>query len=59
MLTKKIVLGTAQFGLQYGIANRIGRIAKKEVFAILEFAHKEGIDTLDTAYSYGESIFQF
>ncbi len=55
MLTKKIALGTAQFGLQYGIANRIGKIAKKEVFAILEFAHKQGMDTLDTAYSYGES----
>lgn len=55
MLTKRIALGTAQFGLQYGIANRIGKLAKKEVFAILEFAHKEDINTLDTAYSYGES----
>jgi len=54
-LIKKIALGTVQFGLKYGIANKIGRPSKKEVFTILEFAYKHGINTLDTAYSYGKS----
>lgn len=55
MLTKKIALGTVQFGLNYGIANRAGRPTREEAFSILELACEEGIDTLDTAYSYGES----
>jgi len=55
ILIKKIALGTAQFGLKYGIANRIGKLSKEEVFTILEFAYRCGIGTLDTAYSYGES----
>ena len=55
MSIKKIALGTAQFGLKYGIANKRRKLAKKEVFSILEFAYNQGIDILDTAYSYGES----
>ena len=52
---KKIALGTAQFGMDYGINNKRGKIPKEEVFEILNEALKSGIDTLDTAYSYGES----
>lgn len=51
----KLALGTAQFGLDYGITNKRGKIPKKEVFKILEYALKKGIDTLDTAYNYGDS----
>lgn len=51
----KVALGTAQFGMNYGINNKRGKIPKKEVFEILTEALKSGIDTLDTAYSYGES----
>mgnify|MGYP000539449008 CR=1 FL=1 len=52
---KKIVLGTAQFGLDYGIANKRGKVPKKEVFDILDYAWDKGIRFLDTAYLYGES----
>ena len=52
---KKISLGTAQFGLDYGIANESGMIAKKEAFRILEYARESGINYLDTAYAYGDS----
>lgn len=55
MLTEKIALGTVQFGLDYGVANPTGKPTREEAFAILNLACKEGIDTLDTAYSYGES----
>lgn len=51
----KICLGTAQFGLDYGIANKKGKISKEEVFEILDYAYNKGIMTLDTAHSYGES----
>jgi aryl-alcohol dehydrogenase-like predicted oxidoreductase len=54
-LVNKLCLGTVQFGLDYGIANRRGKIPKEEIFEILEYARKVGIDILDTAYSYGES----
>ena len=51
----KIALGTVQFGLQYGISNNHGQVLKSEVKSILDFAHKNGITTLDTATSYGKS----
>lgn len=54
-LANKTCLGTAQFGSDYGIANKKGKISKEEVFRILEHAYNSGIDTIDTAYSYGES----
>jgi aryl-alcohol dehydrogenase-like predicted oxidoreductase len=54
-LENKICLGTAQFGLDYGISNKSGKVAKNEVFKILEYVCKEGIKSLDTAHSYGAS----
>lgn len=51
----RLVLGTAQFGMAYGISNKRGKVPKKEVFEILDYAGSKGIGTLDTAYSYGES----
>ena len=51
----KIVLGTAQFGMNYGIANKSGRVVQKEVSSILNFAWDNGIRYLDTAEGYGAS----
>lgn len=51
----KIALGTAQFGLDYGINNKRGKIPPMEVSDILNTARKYNIDTIDTAYGYGES----
>ena len=50
---KKIVLGTAQFGMKYGIANNTGKPTKRKVFEILEFAWEKGIKIFDTAPDYG------
>jgi aryl-alcohol dehydrogenase-like predicted oxidoreductase len=55
MSKNKLVLGTAQFGMDYGINNKRGKIPREEVFKILKVAFESGIDTLDTAYTYGES----
>ena len=50
----KLVLGTVQFGLQYGV-NSAGRPSQEAVISILEEAAKGGITTLDTSSAYGNS----
>ena len=52
----KLILGTAQFGLKYGITNYIGKPSKNQVFAILDTAGEQDIEYLDTADAYGNSI---
>lgn len=52
---QKLALGTVQFGLSYGVANKIGMTSAEEVGVILKFASEIGIDTLDTAVGYGHS----
>jgi len=55
MKKNKIALGTVQFGMNYGINNKRGKIPSHEVFEILTEALSSGIDTLDTASVYGNS----
>jgi len=55
MKENKLVLGTAQLGLDYGIANKEGRPSEKEAFKIMKSAVESGILYFDTAYSYGNS----
>lgn len=50
----KLVLGTVQFGLQYGV-NSAGRPNEEVVKGILAAAAKGGIGTLDTSSAYGNS----
>lgn len=50
-----LAIGTAQWGMQYGIANRSGKPGPAEIEAILRAARKLGIRTLDTARAYGSS----
>ncbi len=52
-INKKIVIGTAQFGMDYGIANVTGKPTKKEVFNILSFAWDKGVKRFDTSPGYG------
>jgi aryl-alcohol dehydrogenase-like predicted oxidoreductase len=54
-LLRKIGLGTVQWGMEYGIANRAGRPADTEVGRILARAQAAGIGLLDTAAAYGEA----
>ena len=51
----KLALGTAQFGLDYGIANESGKIKILDAKNILEFARVSKIDLIDTAIGYGDS----
>ncbi len=48
-------LGTAQFGMDYGISNRSGQNSLDEVRQILEEAQTLGINMLDTSPNYGNS----
>jgi len=52
-IAEKMVLGTAQFGMDYGIANVSGKPSKQEVFNILELAWERGVRRFDTAPGYG------
>lgn len=55
MKTNKLVLGTAQLGLNYGIANKSGKPAENKVFEIMKYAVENGMSYFDTAYNYGNS----
>lgn len=55
-MKSKIVLGTVQFGLDYGINNLIGRLSEEQVFGILDLALRFGIKELDTADGYGDAV---
>jgi len=54
-LQSKLALGTAQFGLNYGVSNQHGKVNHVEILTILNEARTTGIDVLDTAISYGDS----
>jgi len=49
----KLGIGTAQFGLNYGVSNKLGITPYNEVAEILDFAISEGCNTIDTAAAYG------
>ena len=51
----KLCLGTAQFGLPYGVTNNLGQVSEKEVARILLEANASDITFIDTAQSYGNS----
>jgi aryl-alcohol dehydrogenase-like predicted oxidoreductase len=54
-VTNKLILGTVQFGLNYGINNTQGKPKKDTVFEILSYAYENGIRNLDTAELYGNA----
>jgi len=51
----RIMLGTVQLGLDYGIANTQGRPDVKTATAIVETAWRHGIRHFDTGQAYGTS----
>ena len=55
MRSKKIILGTVQLGLNYGINNSLGKPSVESAFKILDAAYENGIQYLDTAEAYGNS----
>lgn len=53
-MTPQLCLGTAQFGLAYGITNAAGQVSESEVAQLLQDA-TSGIRWLDTAQAYGNA----
>lgn len=52
----KLVLGTVQLGMQYGINNNAGQPSNEEALEILHYAQQHGINILDTADAYGSAM---
>ena len=52
----ELALGTAQFGLNYGITNAIGQVSTSLVRDLLVKADNSGVVFIDTAQSYGNAI---
>ena len=49
----KLVLGTVQLGMDYGINNSSGKPDQREAVSLLAAAYSKGIKYLDTAEAYG------
>ena len=49
----KLILGTVQFGMNYGVANTHGQPSYDTVKMILKEAFDGGVNALDTAPEYG------
>lgn len=52
---EKIGLGTAQWGMDYGVNNTLGKTNFTDISRILQKASEMRINTIDTARLYGES----
>ena len=52
---RRLVLGTAQFGMDYGATNAAGQVTQNEAAAIVALATKAGVEVIDTAAGYGTS----
>lgn len=50
-----LTLGTAQFDMSYGVARTAEKIDFNQIEEILNFAYKNGVNTLDTAIHYGNT----
>lgn len=50
-----LCLGTVQFGMKYGINNKLGQPTWEESFHMLDIALDKGITILDTARAYGQA----
>jgi uncharacterized protein len=54
-MKERLILGTVQMGIDYGINNPNGKIPENESFDILRTAYASGISMLDTAEVYGNA----
>jgi aryl-alcohol dehydrogenase-like predicted oxidoreductase len=50
-----LIIGSAQFGLDYGISNKRGLVEANEVKKIINLAEANDIQEIDTAVNYGSS----
>lgn len=55
LLFDKFILGTVQFGKNYGVTNQNGQTSKIEVYKMLDYALEKGITKLDSSTAYGNA----
>jgi hypothetical protein len=51
----RLIIGTASFGMDYGVTNKSGKVPFDEVISILDECRKNEITELDTAAAYGQA----
>ncbi len=54
-IVSRLILGTVQLGMPYGVANTQGRPDPAQARTIVEAAWSQGVRHFDTAQAYGES----
>lgn len=54
-MAARLVLGTAQFGVDYGVTNARGRVPQEDLEQILDLAIDAGVTSVDTATEYGDA----
>lgn len=54
-ISEKIILGTVQMGLDYGINNAKGKVTKEEAEEILMYCQGNGLRYFDTSNAYGDA----
>lgn len=52
---KRLALGGAQFGLDYGVSNSAGKLGEDEARRLMRTAWDAGVDMLDLAPAYGDA----
>jgi aryl-alcohol dehydrogenase-like predicted oxidoreductase len=53
--TARLGLGTVQFGFDYGVTNRRGRVGDDEARRVLRMAAAAGVSVIHTSSTYGDS----
>ena len=54
-MIRKLAIGTAQWGLNYGLCNNLGKTSDQDIKLILNLAKRLGISIVDTAQAYGDA----
>jgi aryl-alcohol dehydrogenase-like predicted oxidoreductase len=54
-MLNKLIIGTVQFGLDYGITNQNGKVSEEDLDKIFSFCNENNIYYFDTAQDYGTS----
>jgi len=54
-MLNKLIIGTVQFGLNYGITNTNGKVSNEDLDNIFNFCNQSDIKFFDTAQDYGNS----